>query len=116
MSEAVAVEKIEVSAYTVPSDSPESDGTLEWDSTTMILVEALGGGRRGLGYTYGDFSVGTLIESKLASLVEGRDAMNAQASWAAMQRTLRNVGTPGVGSMAVAAVDAALWDLKAKLF
>jgi L-alanine-DL-glutamate epimerase-like enolase superfamily enzyme len=116
VSEAVSVERIEVSAYTVPTDAPESDGTLEWDSTTMILVEASGGGRRGVGYTYGDVSVGTLINSKLAGIVEGRDAMNVQASWAAMQHALRNVGTPGVGSMAVAAVDTALWDLKAKLF
>jgi L-alanine-DL-glutamate epimerase-like enolase superfamily enzyme len=112
----VAVERLEVSAYTVPTDSPESDGTLRWDSTTIILVEVAGGGETGLGYTYGDVSVGKLIESKLAGLVEGRDAMNVQASWAAMQHALRNVGTPGVGSMAVAAVDTALWDLKAKLF
>src|SRR5918912_1543511 len=111
----VAVECLEVAAYTVPTDSPESDGTLEWDSTTMILVEATGGGERGLGYTYGDVSVGTFVESKLAGEVEGADAMCPPASWAAMQRAIRNAGRPGVGAMAVSAVDIALWDLKAKL-
>jgi L-alanine-DL-glutamate epimerase-like enolase superfamily enzyme len=116
MSEAVPVERIEVSAYTVPTDSPESDGTLEWDSTTMVLVDAHGGGEIGLGYTYGDVSVATLIGSKLASVVEGRDALAVQSSWSAMRHALRNAGRPGVGSMAVAAVDTALWDLKAKLF
>ena len=45
------VESLEVSAYTVPTDAPESDGTLSWDSTTMIVVEATGGGERGFGYT-----------------------------------------------------------------
>ena len=55
------VDRIEVSAFTVPTDSPESDGTLRWDSTTMVLVEVAGGGERGLGYTYGDVSVGTFI-------------------------------------------------------
>ncbi len=114
-SEKVAVEKLEVSAYTVPTDSPESDGTLQWDSTTMVLVEAHGGGETGLGYTYGDVSVGKFIESKLKSVAEGSDAMSPPAAWAAMQATIRNAGRPGVGAMAVAAVDIALWDLKAEL-
>jgi L-alanine-DL-glutamate epimerase-like enolase superfamily enzyme len=119
MSEAtrtdVSVESLEVSAYTVPTDSPESDGTLSWDSTTMILVEASGGGERGLGYTYGDVSVGKFIESKLVGEVEGADAVSPPKAWATMQRAIRNAGRSGVGAMAVSAVDVALWDLKAKL-
>ncbi len=111
----VPVEGLEVSAYTVPTDSPESDGTLEWGSTTMVLVEASGGGERGLGYTYGDVSVGRFVESKLQGLLEGADAMRPPATWAAMQRAIRNAGRPGVGAMAVSAVDIALWDLKARL-
>ncbi|HZC19943.1 MAG TPA: enolase C-terminal domain-like protein [Rubrobacteraceae bacterium] len=111
----VAVERLEVSAYTVPTDSPESDGTLEWDSTAMILVEASGGGKKGLGYTYGDVSVGKFIESKLVSEVEGKDTLSPPRAWAAMQGAIRNAGRPGVGAMAVSAVDNALWDLKARL-
>jgi L-alanine-DL-glutamate epimerase-like enolase superfamily enzyme len=114
-STGVAVERLEVSAFTVPTDSPESDGTLEWDSTTMILVEASGGGERGLGYTYGDVSVGKFIRSKLEGVVEGADALSPPRAWAAMQKTIRNAGRPGVGAMAVSAVDVALWDLKARL-
>jgi L-alanine-DL-glutamate epimerase-like enolase superfamily enzyme len=113
--EKVPIEGVEVSAYTVPTDAPESDGTLEWDSTTMVLVEVRASGQRGLGYTYGDVSVGAVIESRLASAVEGRNAFDPQGSWAAMEHTLRNAGCPGAGSMAIAAVDTALWDLKAKL-
>ena len=111
----ITVDKIAVSAYTVPTDSPESDGTLKWDSTTMILVEASGGGKKGLGYTYGDVSTGKFIESKLVSEVEGADALSPPAAWAAMQSAIRNAGRPGVGAMAVSAVDIALWDLKARL-
>ena len=109
------VDSLAVSAYTVPTDSPESDGTLAWDSTTMILVEVEGGGKQGIGYTYGDLSVAKMIESKFKELVEGAEAMNPQATWASMQNTIRNAGRPGVGSMAISAVDIALWDLKAKL-
>ena len=115
MGEKVSVERIEVSAYTVPTDSGESVGTLRWGSTTMVLVEAIGGGTRGLGYTYGDVSVGKFVESKLASTVEGADAMSPPAAWATMQHAIRNAGRPGVGAMAVSAVDIALWDLKARL-
>ena len=111
----VSVESLAVSAYTVPTDAPESDGTLSWDSTTMILVEASGGGERSLGYTYGDVSVGKFVASKLAGQVEGADAMSPPKAWAAMQRAIRNAGRSGVGAMAVSAVDIALWDLKAKL-
>ena len=109
------VEGLSVSAYTVPTDEPESDGTLEWDSTTMVVVEAHGAGRTGLGYTYGDLSVGRFVESKLAEVAAGADAMAPPQTWARMQAAIRNAGRPGVGAMAVSAVDVALWDLKARL-
>jgi L-alanine-DL-glutamate epimerase-like enolase superfamily enzyme len=110
-----AVESLDVSAYTVPTDEPESDGTLEWDSTTIVVVEAHGGGETGLGYTYGDVSVASFVESKLAEAVKGEDALSPPAAWAEMQREIRNAGRPGVGAMAVSAVDVALWDLRARL-
>jgi len=47
-----AVEQLEVVARTIPTDAPESDGTLEWDSTTIVVVQARAGGKVGLGYTY----------------------------------------------------------------
>src|SRR5205823_12808818 len=62
----VAVERVEASAYTIPTDGPESDGTLEWDSTTLVLVELMAGDETGLGYTYGNQSIAALISSKLA--------------------------------------------------
>jgi len=110
-----ALERVVVSAYTVPTEEPESDGTLEWDSTTIVIVEVEAGGRRGLGYTYGAAATGKLIEEKLVDVVVGRDAGDVHGAWVAMGRALRNVGRPGVGSMAIAAVDIALWDLNARL-
>jgi L-alanine-DL-glutamate epimerase-like enolase superfamily enzyme len=109
------VESIEVSAYTIPTDAPESDGTLEWDSTTIVVAEARGGGAAGLGYTYGSRSVAELISEKLADVVRERDAFDIGGAWQAMGAALRNVGRPGAGFMALSAVDVALWDLKARL-
>ncbi len=111
----VEVDRLEVSAYTIPTDSPESDGTLQWSSTSMVVVEAHAGGETGLGWTYGATAVGTLIQSKLAEAVEGCDAMDPQAAWAATTRALRNDGETGIAYLAVSAVDVALWDLKARL-
>ena len=111
----VAIERIDVSAYTVPTDFPESDGTYTWDKTTMVLVEASAGGMRGLGYTYADVATAHLISEMLAHVVTGRDAMAVPGCWLAMVEAIRNLGRPGVASMAISAVDAALWDLKARL-
>jgi L-alanine-DL-glutamate epimerase-like enolase superfamily enzyme len=109
------VTEMRVRAYTVPTDAPESDGTLEWDSTTIVVVEVEAGGEQGLGYTYGDASVAAFIDSQLRPVVYGCDAMAPPAVWARMQGAIRNAGRPGVGAMAISAVDVALWDLKARL-
>ena len=46
---------VEAAAYEIPTDGPdgrETDGTLAWDSTTIVVVHAGAGGETGLGYTY----------------------------------------------------------------
>jgi L-alanine-DL-glutamate epimerase-like enolase superfamily enzyme len=109
------VEGVRVAAFCIPTDGPESDGTLEWESTTMVLVEARGGGEVGLGYTYADESAARLVAGTLASEVIGKEVFSVSASWNAMIRACRNLGRPGIVSMAVSAVDVALWDLKARV-
>lgn len=111
----VPIERLEVAVYRIPTDFPEADGTLSWDSTTLILVTACGGGKRGLGYTYGNKAVATLIVDRLAETVINQDAMAIAGIWQAMVKAIRNQGRPGICSMAIAAVDNALWDLKARL-
>ncbi|HSN19414.1 MAG TPA: hypothetical protein VLS49_01980, partial [Usitatibacter sp.] len=106
---------VAVDAFTIPTDAPESDGTLEWDSTTLVLARIDAAGRRGLGYSYADTATATLIRDKLAPLLMGRDAWSVNARWIDMVRAIRNLGRPGICSMAISALDTALWDLKAKL-
>ena len=108
---------LKVQALTLPTDAPESDGTLEWSATTMVVVEAAcGGNPTGIGYTYADEATAELIHKKLSAEIEGRDPHDIPACWEAMRHAIRNLGRPGISSMAIAAVDNALWDLKAKLF
>jgi L-alanine-DL-glutamate epimerase-like enolase superfamily enzyme len=106
---------LKVSAYTVPTDQPESDGTLAWDSTTLVVVEASAASRSGIGFSYADTATAMLIKDKLAERVLGRDALDVPASWSAMVAAVRNLGRPGISAMAISAVDNALWDLKARL-
>jgi L-alanine-DL-glutamate epimerase-like enolase superfamily enzyme len=115
---AVPVGDLAVHAFEIPTDGPdgtEQDGTFTWSSTTIVVIEAHGGGQTGLGYTYGDVSTAALASSKLASVVTGMDALAPGAAWRSMFAALRNAGQPGIGAMAVSAVDIALWDLKARL-
>ncbi len=109
------VESLAVSAFTVPTDEPESDGTAEWDSTTIVVVEARAGDEAGLGYTYAPAAAGKLVDEQLVELVRGSDAMATGDAWESMAVGLRNAGRPGIGFCALSAVDLALWDLKARL-
>ena len=115
MTRAARIDRVDVNVFTVPTDQPEADGTLTWTETTMVLVTARGGGRDGLGYTYSHAAAAHLIRDKLAPLVMGRSAMDVGGAWQAMRQALRNIGTPGLGSAAIAAVDTALWDLRGRL-
>lgn len=112
---ATPVTAIRASAFTVPTDAPEADGTYSWDSTTLVLVEADGGGKTGLGWTYAPAPAAALVEGLLAPAVQGIDVLDVPAAAAAMARTVRNPGRTGLASYAVSAVDCALWDLKARL-
>ncbi|HMA46351.1 MAG TPA: enolase C-terminal domain-like protein [Frankiaceae bacterium] len=116
MEDDTRVRAVDVAVYEVPTDrQPEADGTLEWSTTTLVVVEPTIGGTTGLGWTYGPGACAALVRDLLAGVVVGRDALDVPGAWEAMVRAVRNAGRPGVASMAIAAVDIALWDTKARL-
>jgi L-alanine-DL-glutamate epimerase-like enolase superfamily enzyme len=114
--EHVPIERIDTSTYVIPTDRPESDGTIKWDKTALVTVLVTAGGRRGVGYTYCDRAAEIIINGRLKDFVIGSNALDVENQWWKMMRSTRNLGRPGVASCAVSAVDVALWDLKAKLF
>jgi L-alanine-DL-glutamate epimerase-like enolase superfamily enzyme len=109
------VTTVRASAYTIPTDKPEADGTLAWDKTTLVLVEVEALGKTGLGYTYSDRSNTALINDTLAAVVRGIDALDVPAAHRKLRSSVRNLGQAGLSATAISAVDNALWDLKAKL-
>jgi L-alanine-DL-glutamate epimerase-like enolase superfamily enzyme len=114
-SSSVPISRVRVSPFSIPTATPESDGTLEWNATVLVLVQAEAGGKTGIGFSYADTSTAELIHDILAEVVTGHDALAIPHCWNAMVAAIRNLGRPGVASMAIAAVDNALWDLKCRI-
>jgi L-alanine-DL-glutamate epimerase-like enolase superfamily enzyme len=102
-------------AFRIPTDTPESDGTLCWDATTLVLAEVEAAGATGIGYTYSDLAAATLANGLLGEHLLGRDALDTQQRWDGMVAAVRNLGACGIAMMAISAIDVALWDLKGKL-
>jgi L-alanine-DL-glutamate epimerase-like enolase superfamily enzyme len=109
------IQSVEASAYKIPTDAPEADGTLGWDSTTLVLAEVIAGGKRGIGYSYTHAAAAGIVVTTLANAIKGLDAFAIPTARQAMLREIRNFGRAGVAATAISAVDAALWDLKGKL-
>jgi len=109
------IERLQVAAYTIPTDAPESDGTYEWNATTLVLVQLSSGDLVGTGYSYTDAAAAHLIANNLADIVVGADAMAPNALWQLLFARVRNLGVPGICATAISAVDSAAWDLKARL-
>jgi L-alanine-DL-glutamate epimerase-like enolase superfamily enzyme len=109
------ISRVTAQAFRIPTDAPEADGTIAWDSTTLVLVEVQAGGCAGLGYSYADAAAADIVNRVLANVLRGQDGSAIPALWSGMVRAVRNVGWGGVSACAISAVDVALWDLKARL-
>jgi L-alanine-DL-glutamate epimerase-like enolase superfamily enzyme len=105
---------LHAAAYRIPTDGPEADGTFSWEATTLVVVRIeADDGQSGLGYTYADASVTSLIQGLLKKAIAHRNSFDIPGCWLEMQRSVRNLGRSGLAACAISAIDAALWDLKA---
>jgi L-alanine-DL-glutamate epimerase-like enolase superfamily enzyme len=110
-----AITDLRTNVFRFPTPVHEADGTFEWDATTAVTVQVSAGGRTGLGWSYTSPASAALVRHHLAGVVRGREAGDVPGCWEAMVRACRNLGRDGLVSQAIAAVDIALWDLKARL-
>jgi L-alanine-DL-glutamate epimerase-like enolase superfamily enzyme len=112
----VPITDVKASAYQIPTDFPESDGTLEWNKTTLVLAEITAGGQTGIGYSYADVATAVFIRKFLAQKITGEDAMALRSTWKRMNEEARNLGSTSIVAMGISAIDCALSDLRAKIF
>lgn len=92
------IAEVRARAYGVPTAAPESDGTLSWSATTIVVVTVRAGDSTGLGYTYAHAACVEVVETVLASAVRGHDVLDVPAAWQAMQRAISNdPSLPGHG-------------------
>lgn len=109
------VEEVQVDFFRIPTEKPESDGTLTWSSTGMLCVQIHCQGYTGLGYSYTTEAAAQIVKKHFVELIVGRGPYPVQKRNFQMQRSVRNFGHQGVAACALSAVDIALWDLKAQL-
>src|SRR6185437_16125657 len=110
-----AIEDVSARALTIPTDAPEADGTLSWEQTTIVVVQARSSGHVGTGFSYAAGAAAQVVEGMLADAVRGADALSPRGAWQRAREAVRNIGYPGVAASAISALDIALWDLKARL-
>ena len=109
------IQRAEAAAVTIPTETPESDGTAEWSTTTLVLVQLEAQGIGGMGYTYAHECCAPFIRKTLFPIVRGKNPFSIASLWNEMNIAVRNFGRDGLVSSAIAAVEMALWDLKARL-
>ena len=109
------IDTVSAAAYTIPTDQPEADGTLAWDSTTMVCATVTAGGASGLGWTYAPPAAARVIDELLGPEVVGRPSFAIAGAGHRMRTAARNAGVSGVIIYALSAMDVAMWDLKARL-
>lgn len=115
------IENLQVDHFRIPLPVVLSDSTHgEMSHFGLITARIDAGGEQGLGYTYcvgdiGGDAIRSLIERELTELLIGSDADAIDDLWHRMWWHLHFVGRGGVAAFAMAAVDVALWDLRARV-
>ena len=109
------IDFVSTSTFTVPTDQPEADGTLEWDATTVVVASVGAAGEQGTGWAYTSAAAAGIVEHPLAGIAVGSDPFDIGRIHERAVRAIRNLGRPGVVAAAISALDIALWDLKARL-
>jgi len=113
----VGVDHYRIPLPVVLSDSTHGD-IAEFELVTVRVRDAAG--TEGLGYTYtvgrGGAAVAALIERNLCPVLLDAEADRIEALWQRMWWAIHYGGRGGFASLAISAVDIALWDSKARRF
>jgi len=96
----------------------DEEGTHPLNAGFRVLLHT-DEGMTGVGFTLSDGlgvdALRSLLEHDLIRIVSGEDPLCHEKLWAKMQQATRRIGFRGLVARAYAAIDIALWDIKAKV-
>lgn len=115
-----AIADVRVALFRVPLREPWVSAAHAITHHEHILVDIeLESGLVGTGWSStmgtGGTAVAALANSYLAPMCLGRDTLDHEALWAQLWRRCHQPGSSGIGALALAGFDLALWDLRGKL-
>lgn len=113
------ISRVEILQVDLPPKVPRSDAIQSFvTQETPIVRIACDDGSQGVGYTYtigtGGSSVVALLRDHLAPRLIGRDPDLVEAIWTSLFFHTHATAVGAITSLALAAIDTALWDLKAR--
>lgn len=115
------IEKVRAEVYRIPIHREMQDAIRKFSKMDVVFAHIqTDQGIAGSGFTYSIIPFGTreicsMINFGIGDLIRHMDPRDHERIWGHMWRQLDWVGRGGVAVLAIAAVDIALWDLKAKL-
>lgn len=115
------IEKVWAELYRVPVHREMHDAIRHFSKMDIIFVHVeTDEGVVGLGFTYniiphGAREICSFVNQSLYPLIHDMDPRDHERVWSQMWRKVDWVGRGGIAVLAIAAVDIAIWDLKAKL-
>ena len=119
MSAASPIERVEILQVNLPPKVVRTDAIQSFvTQETPIVRITCADGAQGVGYTYtigtGGSSVVALLRDHLAPRLIGRDAAEIEAIWKDLFFATHATAVGAITSLALAAIDTALWDLKCR--
>jgi L-alanine-DL-glutamate epimerase-like enolase superfamily enzyme len=113
------IERVEILQVNLPPPVPRSDAIQAFvTQETPVVRLRCTDGAEGTGYTYtigtGGSSVVALLRDHLAPRLVGRDPAEVEAIWKDLFFATHATAVGAITSLALAAVDTALWDLKCR--
>ncbi|HEX2590333.1 MAG TPA: mandelate racemase/muconate lactonizing enzyme family protein [Rhizomicrobium sp.] len=119
MSEKTTIRRARCFMVELVPETPRTDAIQAFVKQQTIFVEVeQTDGRTGLGYSYtigtGGHAVLALLERDLLPVLAGLDARDVEAVWQKLFWHTHATAVGAITSLALAAVDLALWDLRCK--
>ena len=111
------ISEVSTYLYKLPPHRPIVDAIQEFRFMEAICIRVRADGKEGFGLTYtigrGGQAVKNLLDSEFVPRLLGEDALDTERIWEKFWHELHWIGRQGIFSLALSAVDIALWDLKA---